>query len=276
MSSFQDEKIQQDHDTQDDPIVSEDFKAVLADVVHQQADDRQRDQEGHCHANEQQQQLVADVSHELKTPVAVISANTDIVLSHPETTVSEQSKWLGYIKDETEHMNELITGILYLAKTDETRANIEKAPFDLSNAVNAASLPFESVCFESGLRLVLNVEPGIVFTGNRDMMMRLVSTLLDNACKYSSEAGDVTVALYNAPEKIILAVNNKGDLITPEQAKHLFERFYRADESRTGRTESFGLGLSIARTITESHGGRIEVASSEQEGNTFICSFKRA
>ena len=222
----------------------------------------------------QQQQLVADVSHELKTPVAVISANTDIVLSHPDDTVAQQNKWLGYIKDETDRMNGLITGILYLAKTDETRANMERSPFDLSNAVTAASLPFESVCFEKDLHLVLNVEPSITFSGNREMIMRLVSTLIDNACKYSVKGGDINVALYRAPEKIILAVNNKGELISPEQAKHLFERFYRVDESRSERTESFGLGLSIARSITESHEGKIEVVSSKEDGNTFICSFK--
>ena len=225
---------------------------------------------------EQQRQLVADVSHELKTPVAVISANTDIVLSHPEDTVDGQMKWLGYIKDETVRMNDLITGILYLAKTDETKASIEKADFDLSNAVNAAALPFESVCFEKGLSFELNVEPDIRFFGNRDMMMRLVSILIDNACKYSESGGTVKAALYNAPEKTIIAVNNRGALITPEQAKHIFERFYRVDESRTEAGGSFGLGLSIASSITELHGGKIEVVSDEENGNTFICSFKRS
>ena len=225
---------------------------------------------------EQQRQLVADVSHELKTPVAVISANTDIVLSHPEDTVDGQMKWLGYIKDETVRMNDLITGILYLAKTDETKASIEKADFDLSNAVNAAALPFESVCFEKGLSFELNVEPDIRFFGNRDMVMRLVSILIDNACKYSESGGTVKATLYNAPEKTIIAVNNRGALITPEQAKHIFERFYRVDESRTEAGGSFGLGLSIASSITELHGGKIEVVSDEENGNTFICSFKRS
>ncbi|MBQ6184123.1 MAG: HAMP domain-containing histidine kinase [Clostridia bacterium] len=224
----------------------------------------------------QQRQLIADVSHELKTPVAVISANTDIVLSHPEDTVDGQMKWLGYIKDETARMNDLITGILYLAKSDETRASIEKTDFDLSNAVYAAALPFESVCFEKGLSLELNVEPDIRFFGSRDMMMRLVSILIDNACKYSESGGTVKTALYNAPEKTIIAVNNRGELITPEQAKHIFERFYRVDESRSEAGGSFGLGLSIASSITELHGGRIEVVSDEENGNTFICSFKRS
>ena len=223
----------------------------------------------------QQQQLVADVSHELKTPVAVISSNLDIVMSHPAESVSDQGKWLGYIKDETVHMNELIKSILYLARTEETDASLEKSGFDLSNAVNAAALPFESVCFEKGLELEINTEPDVFFYGNRDMMMRLVSILLDNACKYSLPGNPVTVALYNAPEKLILAVNNKGDLISEEDKKRIFERFYRADESRSNAHGSFGLGLSIARSITEAHGGRIEVTSTAEDGNTFVCSFKR-
>ena len=222
----------------------------------------------------QQQQLVADVSHELKTPLAVISSNTDIIISHNDETVAEQKKWLGYIKSETERMSELIANILYLAKTDEIKTKLEKSVFDLSTAVIAASLPFESVCFEKGLELVTNAEPNIDFYGNKDAIMRLVYILIDNACKYSYEGTQVNLALYNTPEKTILAVNNKGEKITPEQAKHIFERFYRADESRTNSTNSFGLGLSIARSIVEVHGGRIDVES-DDKGNTFICSFKR-
>lgn len=222
----------------------------------------------------QQQQLVADVSHELKTPLAVISSNTDIVMSHSEQSVAEQKKWLGYIKSETERMSELISNILYLAKTDEIKTKIEKSVFDLSTAVVAASLPFESVCFEKGLKLVTNVEPDIAFYGNKETVMRLVYILIDNACKYSFKDTQVNVALYNTAEKTILAVNNKGNSISPDQAKHIFERFYRSDESRSNANNSFGLGLSIARSIVEVHGGRIDIESGEN-GNTFICTFKR-
>ena len=224
----------------------------------------------------QQKQLIADVSHELKTPLAVISANTSILKSHFEDKADDESKWIGYIKDETEKMNELIASLLYLAKSDETRSEIEKEDFDLSNEIMAAILPFESVCFEKGLSLEYNIQPDIVFNGNKELCARLVSILADNACKYSHPATTVTIDLRTSADKIILSVNNKGDLISNENLKHVFERFYRSDPSRTSSGASFGLGLAIAKTIVESHDGKINAYSDLDNGNTFVCVFKKS
>ncbi|MDD4125399.1 MAG: HAMP domain-containing sensor histidine kinase [Eubacteriales bacterium] len=225
----------------------------------------------------QQKQLVADVSHELKTPLSVIGANTEIIASHSESTVGDQSKWLGYIKNETERMANLISGMLYLAKSDEAAESYEKYALDFSNLALGAALPFESVCFEKGLELNCNIEPGLGINGNRELLVRLVGILIDNAVKYSYPVkdGKVIFNLFYAQDRIIMTVNNKGDIITPEQAGHIFERFYRVDESRARCEGGFGLGLSIAKSIVDIHGGKITVKSSRDDGTTFTCTFKR-
>ncbi len=224
----------------------------------------------------QQKQLIADVSHELKTPIAVITANTSIIESHSGSTVEKESKWLGYIKDETVKMNELIASLLFLAKSDETHREVEKANFDLSNEIMAAILPFESVCFEKGLTFDYDIQPDISFYGNKEHCARLVSILTDNACKYAHPATNVKVSLRTVSDKIILTVNNRGDLIPQENLKHLFERFYRSDPSRLSSGSSFGLGLSIAKTIVESHAGKINAYSDVEDGNSFVVVFKRS
>ena len=224
----------------------------------------------------QQKQLIADVSHELKTPLAVISANTSIIESHHDSTVSEESKWIGFIKDETDKMNELIARLLYLAKSDETQSEIEKESFDLSSVIMASLLPFESVCFEKGLMLEYDIQPDVPFCGNKELISRLVSILTDNACKYSHPATQITVELRTAADKVMFSVNSKGDLLSSETLKHIFERFYRSDPSRASSGSSFGLGLSIAKTIVESHDGKINAHSDVENGNTFVCVFKKS
>ncbi|NCA68159.1 MAG: HAMP domain-containing histidine kinase, partial [Clostridia bacterium] len=196
----------------------------------------------------QQKQLVADVSHELKTPITVISANTEIIASHSDSTVGDQSKWLGYIKNETERMTGLINNMLYLAKSDEAVGSYEKTDLDFSELTLGAALPFESICFEKGLELNCNIEPGLRINGNRELLVRLVGIFIDNACKYSYPSGKVNFDLYRVQDKMIMAVNNKGNVITNEQSKHIFERFYRVDESRSRAEGGYGLGLSIAKS----------------------------
>lgn len=223
----------------------------------------------------QQQQLIADVSHELKTPISIISANTEIISSHPDSTISEQQKWLSNISEETKRMKTLTESLLYLAKTDEGKSNIDKCDFDLSSAVIGATLPFESVCFEKGLNLRWNVEHNVMLYGNRELIKRIVTILLDNACKYSFKDTSVSVELRNDGDCVILAVNNKGEIISSENMTHIFERFYRTDTSRQSSSGSFGLGLAIAKTIVQQHGGEIKAFSDEKQGNTFVCSFIR-
>lgn len=218
---------------------------------------------------EQQRQFVADASHELKTPLTVILANTDILLAHKEESIARQEKWVAYIGDEARRMKGLVDDMLFLAKADAAREPLPALPLSLSDAVWSCLLPFESVAYEQRITLCSDVAPDIQVTGDEGQLKQLVRILLDNACKYAGEKGVVTLTLEREGDKARLMVNNTGAPIPPEHLPRLFERFYRADPSRSRDQGGYGLGLAIAHSITGRHRGRITVDSQEKTGTTF-------
>ena len=221
---------------------------------------------------EQQNQFVADASHELKTPLTVILANTSIVLSHPEQRVADNQKWLDYIQEESLRMKTLVEGLLFLAKNEGGRLPAaRRVPF--SDLVEGCLLRFESVAFEQGVELTGQVSPGLSLTGDRDSLERLVMILLDNAVKYAGAGGQAGLSLSLRGERILLTVRNTGAPIPPEHLPHLFERFYRADSSRSREQGGYGLGLAIAQAVVSAHRGTISVASDNVQGTVFSVSF---
>ena len=224
----------------------------------------------------QQRQFVADASHELKTPLTVILANTGIVLAHPEDPVSAQSKWLEYTQEEARQMKGLVEDLLFLAKSDDARLESRPIPLDMSELVQGCLLPFEPVAFEAGVQLESQVEPGLTLTGDAGQLRRLVRILLDNAVKYAGSGGTVELALARQQDRLRLAVRNTGQPIPPEHLPHLFERFYRADAARDRNQGGYGLGLAIAKAITEHHRGKISVSSSVGTGTIFTVLLPRS
>lgn len=218
---------------------------------------------------DQQQQFVADASHELKTPLTVILANSDILLSHREDTVERQAKWIEYIKAEADRMKKLVEELLFLAKSDQAVPQAQEARLNFSDAVWSGLLPFESIAFEKGISLVGEITPELYVKGKETELKQLVAILLDNAYKYVGKEGCVTLVAERQGEKVRLTVNNTGEPIDPKHITRLFERFYRADESRFRERGGYGLGLAIAKRITENHRGRISVESSKELGTTF-------
>ena len=217
----------------------------------------------------QQRQFVADASHELKTPLTVILANTGIMAAHPDATVASQRKWLGYIQEEAQRMKELVEDMLFLAKHDGTERPRDAQTVNFSDLVTGCALRFESVAFERQVELTSELQPGLTVSGEPDGLERLVMILLDNAVKYAGERGRVAVSLARRQDRAVLTVSNTGEPIPQEHLAHLFERFYRADGSRSRKEGGYGLGLAIAQTIVESHRGQIEVRSSREEGTVF-------
>lgn len=217
----------------------------------------------------QQRQFVADASHKLKTPLTVILANTGIVLAHPSDTVSAQSKWLEYTQEEARQMKGLVEDLLFLAKSDAARQELQTAQVDLSELVQGCLLPFEPVAFEAGVRLDAQVDPGLILTGDEAQLRRLVRILLDNGVKYAGAEGAVSLTLTRQQDKLRLTVRNTGAPIPPEHLPHLFERFYRADAARNRAQGGYGLGLAIAKAIVEHHRGRISVSSAVESGTVF-------
>ncbi len=224
----------------------------------------------------QQHQFVADASHELKTPLTVILANNNIIMSHKDDTVESQEKWLNSTKEEAEHMSKLVGDLLFLAKSDGEQSPVVFSEVDLSDICENVSLQFDPVAFEKGLNLTCDVQPGITMQGDGTQLNQLVRIFLDNACKYTPEGGDITLRLAKNGPQTIMSVTNTGEPIPKEAQAHLFERFYRMDEART-RTSSeggYGLGLAIAKTITERHGGTVSVESTAGKGTIFTVVFK--
>lgn len=220
---------------------------------------------------ERQKQFIADASHELKTPLTVIAANTDVILSNRNDTVAGQSKWLGYIRTETDRMSKLVNDLLKIAKLDASESKPLLLPFDLSEAVASACLPLESLAFESGRALIASLQPGVSYLGEETGIQQAVSILVDNAIKHASGEGDIHVTLQREKEsgKIRISVRNPGEGIPKEEATRIFERFYRLDASRARNTGGYGLGLSIAKSVVDRHGGTISVESSLEKQTTF-------
>lgn len=220
-----------------------------------------------------QQQFVADASHELKTPLTVMLANTSILLKHPEKTVASQSQWVEAIETETESMQKLVGDMLFLASSDAPKRERAFSPVDLSDIVERNLLQFESLAFEHEIEVSSTVEESIWIDGNALRLERLVSTLLDNAYKYAGEHGRVDVALARTERHVELSVSNSGAAIPPEDIPRIFDRFYRADKARMRSDGGYGLGLAIARGVAEEHGGAIAARSTEEKGTTFTVTW---
>lgn len=202
-----------------------------------------------------QKQFVADASHELKTPIASITANSDALLAHKEQTIESQSRWIEYIKAETERMSRLVGDMLELAKTDESKpTNI--LPIDISRVTENSIASLEAVIYEKGLTLRRNIAADIIFSCDGERLSQVALILLDNAVKYTKSGGTITVLLEQKAPDISLTVKNTSDPIPKEEITKLFDRFYRADQSRE-HSGGYGLGLSIAKAVVQNMGGKI-------------------
>ena len=211
-----------------------------------------------------QKQFVSDASHELKTPLAVISANAEVL----EQEIGE-NEYLGYIRSEIRRTDTLVQNLLTLARLDRNGANAEMKPFDLSHALLDVTLPFESTVYEAGKTLEMDIPDGISCTGNEEMIKQLAVILLSNALKYSDEHGRIRIGLSAEGKQRMIRVFNTGEPIRQEDQAKIFDRFWRADSSRCKETGGHGLGLAIARSIAEANHGEIAVESEAGKGTAF-------
>ena len=217
-------------------------------------------------AFDRQKEFIADASHELKTPLAVIMASSD------EIAVDENnSKYIDNIKYESDRMSKLISGLLDLSKLEEGVSKDSYKEENLSKIVEKTALVFEGVAFEQGVQIETEVEDDIPLKCSKEEIEKLVSTIIDNAIKHSEKDTSVVVKLYKG-NKTVLKVINTGEPIKPGDEEKIFERFYRADKSRNRSDNRYGLGLAIAKRIVTNHGGTIK-ASSEDGKTTFKISF---
>lgn len=222
---------------------------------------------------EKQKEFIANASHELKTPLTIIRTNTSLVLSNSRETVESQSKWLNYINNQIERMAKLIDEMLSLAKLDTGKELEEFTIFDISKLINNVLLTFEAVIFENNIELSSNIDEEINIKGDRENIKKVFIILLDNAIKYTNKSGKIDVELSKDKNKVKLKIKNTGEGIKKEDLDKIFERFYRVDTSRARDTGGYGLGLSIAKSIVESHNGKIYAESNIGKDTTFTIEF---
>ncbi len=193
---------------------------------------------------EMQKRFVADASHELKTPLSVIMASAEAMEQDP------QPRWLQAIITESEQMNHLITSLLDLSRSNGLK---DKQPVNLSETVEQAALPFESLLYDRHLSLALDLEPGLTVAGAPEDLIRLTGILIDNASRHADPGTAVSVSLKREKDRILLRVTDTGEAIPAGEEERIFDRFYRADASRTRAEGRYGLGLAIAKNITTGH-----------------------
>lgn len=198
-----------------------------------------------------QKQFISDAGHELKTPISVVGANAEIL-----GRALGENQWLDNIRYENERMGNLVKQLLDLARTENVALVTECT--DLSRLVAGEILPFESVAFEKGLTLQADITPELYVDGDGEKLKQLVSILVDNAIEHGMDGTEVTVSLHAEHGAAKLCVVNDGEPIPKHEHAHLFERFYRADEARSD-SGHFGLGLAIAKAVTDAHKGKIGV-----------------
>lgn len=211
----------------------------------------------------QQKQLVADASHELKTPITAIIASADVLLSSPELS-DEQRIWASGIKDESERMAALVSDMLAVAKTEDARSLKTVEPLNLSELAWSTALPFEIICFEAGKTLETEIDENVFVKGNLPYLKQLMMILLDNAKKYSYDGTVIKFSLKHRGDKAVISVSDKGAVIPEEERENIFKRFYRIDKARSD-ISGYGLGLSIAKNIADFHSAKLSVESDENE-----------
>lgn len=218
---------------------------------------------------QRQKDFLADASHELRTPLSVIQTNFDVVMSDPEQTVGNISKWLERIRAETRRMINLVNDLLFLARADSQQQILEMGWFSLSKTVQEAFSLFEPVAKEKTINIKLWDKPNMIIYGDEQRIKQLIVILLDNAIKHTFPGGDIRLETIDSKKNVEIVITDNGEGIEAEHLSKIFERFYRVNKSRSRQEGGTGLGLSIAQWIVKSHGGVIKVASTLKHGTTF-------
>jgi signal transduction histidine kinase len=221
---------------------------------------------------DKQKQFISDASHELKTPLAVMNTNIDVLLSKDGD--HEDQKWLKYIKDEISRMDKLTKDLLYLANVSEDQSKDEITGINISSKLESIALSIEPLAYKKHVTIHTNIEDNITVQFNDQNLHQIILILLENAIKYNIEQGIINVTLHKKSNHTYLEVSNTGVGIKEVDIPHIFDRFYKGDKSRKNTHNSYGLGLSIAHAIMERNGGTIEVESKEKELTTFTLKFK--
>jgi heavy metal sensor kinase len=223
---------------------------------------------------ESMRRFVADASHELRTPISVIRGEADVALSQ-ERSPAEYRESLGIVLDEARRLSRLVDDLLNLARADAGRVQLQTHDFYLNDLLAECCRSVQGLANTRGLALECLPGNDLQFTGDEQLLRRLVINLLDNAIRYTPSGGKVTAALHTGSTSVQLRISDTGIGIAPADAARVFERFYRAGEARSRQNGGFGLGLAIVRWIAESHHGTVDCASAPDSGSTFTVTLPK-
>lgn len=213
--------------------------------------------------------FVANISHDLKTPITIIRANADLI----ENEVKNK-KSIKYIQQETEKLNHLVNEMLTLTRIDNTISKENFKSFNFGDSLFDVVLPFESIAYEKGIRFNINIDEVTDYFGDESNIQKLAEILIDNAMSYTAKGGIVDVDAYENSKVVTLSVTNTGEPISDEKKVEIFDRFYRESKSRESTGNHYGLGLSIASTIVKKHNGKISIESKNGK-NTFTVTLPK-
>jgi signal transduction histidine kinase len=215
-----------------------------------------------------QRQFVADASHELRNPLAIIRTNADVALADPDASPDELRQTIATVKRAGDRMSVLVDDLLALARRQQP--TLEHEPVDLGAAVAEASDDFMVPAETRDIVLDRAIAPGVVVTGDREALKRVVANLLDNAVRLAPAGTRIRLATGSEGNRAWIAVADEGPGISPEDQAHVFDRFWRADKARARADGGAGLGLAIVRQVVESHGGEVRLHSKVGVGSSFV------
>jgi two-component system OmpR family sensor kinase len=225
---------------------------------------------------EQQRRFMADASHELRTPIAIMRSEAEVALSEPDTSTRELRESIAIFRDETKRLTGIVEDLFMLARADAGQYKLTPKEFYLDELAGEVVRAVRTLAAERDLTLQLDAAEEMLFRGDENLIRRLLLNLVDNAIKYTPRGGSVTVSCRPEADRYLIKVGDTGPGIPVEARPHIFERFYRADSARSrveddgaGLTSGAGLGLSIARWIAEAHDGTLELLHSSEAGSVF-------
>ncbi len=223
-----------------------------------------------------QRQFLSDASHELRTPVAVVRANNELLQLHPDQRIGDNLEQVDAIAAEAEHMSRLVDDLMLLARADEGRLTVNEGLVDLGELSGYIVRDLTALAEKRRVQLEMSIEPVLV-EGDEGRLRQLGMILVDNAIKYTPAGGRVVVSCHNKSGRAELVVRDNGPGIAADDLPHLFDRFWRTDAARTrGDASGTGLGLAIAQQIALAHGGKLTVESKQGQGSAFILRMKTA
>ena len=201
---------------------------------------------------EKQKRFISDAGHEIKTPLAIIEADIGVM------EINEgENEWLDDIKTQVRRLARLTNDLIHLSKLDEGKESLKFIDFSVSDLAKETVTSFTGLATVNNKKLEANIQPNLTLKGDTESIRELLTILLDNAIKYSTGDGNISLEVKKKNGHIVIEASNSAKNLTKENAEHLFDRFYRADESRNSETGGHGIGLSMAKAIVEAHKGKI-------------------